>query len=154
MGVITSPSTARAMSSTTAKKRKRDSLKPWYESVKKRRAAAGTTTLLSVASASTTANHRVRDEPTIGSVKPASFTGLPGELRNRIYDFALLGYGRDTIRITSGMDLMGRNLGLGLFGSCKTIRREALSYFLKCNSFRIDVIKLSQNTRKEGKHNI
>ena len=45
---------------------------------------------------------------------------------------------------------MSRNLGLGLLGTCKLIRQEAVGIYYGCNSFRIDVIKLCANPNKGG----
>ncbi|KAK5127459.1 hypothetical protein LTR85_006798 [Meristemomyces frigidus] len=149
MGAITSPSKTKAKSSTTAVKRKRNSVKPWYETVKKRRTAPGTTAARTAAANKALATRRSRANPVIKSASPtAGFANLPGELRNKIYELTLLGDNAEPIRITSAQDLMGRNLALGLLGSCKAVRKEALSYFY--NNFRIDIVKLNQNTRREG----
>ncbi|KAK4549820.1 hypothetical protein LTR36_005121 [Oleoguttula mirabilis] len=147
------PSKATAKLSTSIKKRKRSTLKPWYEGPNKRRATPRATVARSAATATIAVARVVRPEPTMLPHDPgaAVFGGLSGELRNIIYKLALWGPDGDAIRITSGMDLMGRNLALGLLGTCKAVRKETLGLFYDpSNSFRVDVVKLNQNTRRVG----
>lgn len=124
------------------KKRKRTTATPWYEGSRKRRTGPRTS--------ANRATHR--PDPSITSSNPSKtgFADLPGELRNKIYELALVNSSGKPIRITSGMDTMGRALGLGVLGICKAVRKEALGYFYDSNTFRIDAILLPPNTRREG----
>lgn len=119
---------------------------------RKRKAAAWDNTTKKPRQQKDPASVQHRKQPEIKPVDPSkhSLRDLPGELRNRIYDLTLKLPNDKPIRITSGMRETGEQLGLGLLGTCKAIRKEALGIYLPGPGFRVDVVKLNKNTRREG----
>lgn len=86
----------------------------------------------------TTHTRSPRNVPAIRKATPAKkgFSDLPGEIRNQIYSMALPFTESHCIRIVRP-HATGRDLDIGLFETCKAIRKEALPFLYQC-SFRID----------------
>ncbi|KAF7193304.1 hypothetical protein HII31_05398 [Pseudocercospora fuligena] len=78
--------------------------------------------------------------------RPFPFLRLPGELRNQIYEYALIV--QDTIDIPNTLSLKdpskfhvlsGDHPNIHLLATCRQIRREALSICYSANKFRQDM---------------
>lgn len=66
---------------------------------------------------------------------------LPGEIRTRIYEFALTSPSVRSLRLDRRSNL-GRKLGTGLFRTCKAIEQESRAIFYQDNVFRVDMLPL------------
>lgn len=84
------------------------------------------------------------DSPVDAAMQPTASAGkshllvLPGELRNRIYGYvaASVNYGKPRVyvKIYSGRIPLVHQLPK-LLGTCRQVRAEAMSVFLRCNTF-------------------
>lgn len=69
------------------------------------------------------------------------FGDLPAELRNQIYELALIPSSGAAIRIVQQPPgVAGEDIALGLLASCKAVRKEAWSFFYERNEFRVDCV--------------
>jgi len=57
-----------------------------------------------------------------------SFADLPGELRNQIYELSLTLGNSEPVRIKIG-STVGKELALGLLGTCKAVRKESAGVY-------------------------
>lgn len=76
-------------------------------------------------------DQEARDSSTTG--KPCHLLKLPGEMRNRIYEYALISPNKIQVTPT------GYNINSGLLGTCKEIRAEAHGIFYADNTFGLHV---------------
>ena len=95
---------------------------------------------------------RTRAVPTIKKREPEKlgFADMPGEIRNNIYEYALMPSNGKAVRLTGGSKV-GGDLVLGLMATCKAVRKEATSFFYQENTFRIENLKLHQTLKLDHK---
>lgn len=73
------------------------------------------------------------------------FSDLPPELRNNIYDYALVAPEGEAIPIANFPGISNlRDLGYNLVNTCKAIQEEARPFFYGQNIFRIDLLRIER----------